>query len=466
MASWVLSEFGLWLIAAVAAAAAVVASRLDVPRATRALGWSAALAFAAGTLVWMFADTYSYYFGQKENALRLSYWGSYREHEMWKDIIAAFRHKHPDIPVRQEYITDEYDSKIHRLLIANDAPDVILFQDEPFPQFASTGGFERLDAYCERPGLEVNLERDYWKTAVDSFRHEGKTYAIPVWGGNCLVIYSRDAFRTAGVPEPADDWTTDEFLAACQALTADTDGDGRLDRFGFRIPGWVYWLPFHYAFGATYLDPTRTRWTLSGKEAEASFGFWQGLRHTHHVAPHRDELIEGGNVPFMTGRLGMFVSGPWAMPTLNEAAVDYDVAHIPRGPGGQGTRVTWDGLVMASGSRKKDWAWTFIHFTTSLEAQEIVARYQRSVPALKAAQKAFVEANPKVHAERFIEAFAYSRIQPITRYWHQMGREVGTQVDLMLDNKQTADETLRNLAANEQLRKCFTMPETTGTQHR
>jgi len=460
--SWLLTEFGLWLLAAASLLVAVALSRLDARRAAAALGWVAFAAFAAGALTWMLRDTYAHHYAHKEHALRLSYWGSYREHEMWKEIVAAFRRRHPDIPVKQEYITDRYEGKIQQLLLADDAPDVMLFQDEPFPRFVASGKFEPLDGHCTTPGLEIHLDRDYWHTAVRSFRHDGQAYGIPIWGGQCMVIYNRAAFRQAGVPEPPERWTVDDFLATCRTIAADTDGDGRLDRYGFLIPGWVYWLPFHYAFGATYLDPTRTRWTLWGPEAEASYTFWRDLRHRYHVSPHRDELTEGGTVAFMTGRVAMFVSGPWAMPPLNEAGVDYDVAHIPSGPGGHGTRVTWDALMMFAGSKKRAWAWRFIHFATSLPAQQIVARFQRSVPALKAAGPAFVGQNPKVHAQRFIDAFDYARIQPITVHWSLMGREVGSALDLMLDNKHSPSKTLHDIAASRHLRECFTMPDTAG----
>ena len=202
MVSWLLSEFGIWLVTAVAAAAAFVAARLDLRRATRALLWAAGGTFLAGALVWMFRDTYGHYVADKAACLRVSYWGSYREHEMWEEIIDAFEKQYPDIPVKREYITDRYQETIDRLILADDAPDVMLFQDEPFPNFAAKGGFEALDGYCARPGLEIRLERDYWETAVPSFRYQGKTYGIPVWGGECLVIYNRATFREAGVAEP------------------------------------------------------------------------------------------------------------------------------------------------------------------------------------------------------------------------------------------------------------------------
>lgn len=459
MPQWLSPELALWLLAGMLAAGAALAARLDVARASRALGFTAFGAFATGALVWMFTDTWAYYFAQKEACLRISYWGSYREHEMWKEIVAAFQQRYPEIPLKREYITDRYEEKIQQLLLSGDAPDVMLFQDEPLPRFVTSGKFLALDDLCRTPGLEINLDRDYWDTAVESFRLRGTTYGIPIWGGDCLIIYNREAFRTAGLPEPPERWTIEEFLDTCKKLTADTDGDGRLDRFGFDIPGWVYWLPFHYAFGAEYLDPSRKRWVLWGPEAEASYQFWQDLRYKFHVAPHRAELTEGGNVAFMTGRVAMFVSGPWAMPPLNEAHVDFDIADIPSGPGGHGTRVTWDALVMFTGSQKKDWAWKFIHFATSLPAQEIVAKFQRSVPALKAAKDAFIAGNPRVRAKRFIDALAYARFQPITEHWMLMSREINSETDLMLDNRQSAAETLRRLARNPHLAKCFQMPK-------
>ncbi len=452
-------ELILWAVAALCAAGAGLSARFELDRTCRVLGATGLAAFALGGFVWLFGDTYAYYFGEKEDQLRLSYWGSYREHEMWAKIVEAFQERYPDIKVKREYITDRYEAKIQQLLVAADAPDVILFQDEPMPRFIDTGKFECLDDWCNTPGLEIRLKDDYWDTAVWSFQKGGKAYGIPIWGGDCLVIYNKAVFREAGVDDPERDWTFADFLAKCQDLTADVDKDGRTDRYGFLVPGWLYWLPFHYGFGATYLDPTRTKWTLWGHDALESFTFWQDLRHTYHVAPRRDELTESGSTAFMTGRVAMFISGPWAMPPLNEAKVDYDVAHIPIGPRGRGTRVTWDSLAMFSGSQKKDQAWKFIHFATSLPAQEIVASFQRSVPALKSAQAAYVNQNPKVHAGRFIEAFKYARLQPITVNWALMSREITSETDLLLDNRQTPKQTLRNLAANPHLSRIFQMPQ-------
>lgn len=448
----------LWLLSAAAGVAAWLAGRREAGALARPMGWGAFVLFGTGAGFWMFSDTFAYYYAAKESALRFSYWGSYREHQMWEEIIEAFGRRHPGIGVKREYITGRYTDKIQKLLLAGEAPDVMMFADEHFPRFVPSGKLEPLDVYCRLPDRALDLEKDFFRTSVPHFQAEGRAYGIPVFGGNCLILYNREAFREAGVPEPPERWTIDEFLATCRRLTADTDGDGRIDRYAFLVPGWVYWMPFHFAFGGRYLDPTRRHWRLVGPEAEASFAFWQDLRHRHRVAPRRDELGETGGVAFMTGRVAMQVNGPWAMPPLNEAGVSYDVAHTPSGPGGRATRVSWDGLVMSSASRKKDQAWRFIHFALALEAQEIVARYQRSVPARKAAGQAFVDANPEVRAGRFIEALDYSRIQPITPSWSLMSREVSGETDLMLDGRQSPRQTLMDLAANAHLSERFIMP--------
>ncbi len=452
------SEWVLWLLAAVAGGTAWLVGRSGADGMARPMGWGSFILFTMGAGFWMFSDTYAYYYAEKESALRFSYWGSYREHQMWGEIIQAFRQRYPEIGVKREYITDRYSEKIQQLLLADEAPDVMMFQDEPFPRFVSSGKFEALDAYCRQPDRPLDLENHFFKTSVLHFQVDGRTYGIPVFGGNCLILYNRDAFREAGLPEPPDRWTMDEFLATCRRITADTNADGRMDRYAFLVPSWVYWMPFHFAYGGRYLDRTRRYWRLWGPEAETSFAFWQDLRHRHHVAPHRDELGETGGVAFMTGRVAMQVNGPWAMPPLNAAGVSYDVAHTPSGPGGRATRVTWDALVMFSGSRKKDQAWKFIHFALGLEAQEIVARYQRSIPALKAAGQAFIDANPEVRAGRFIEALEYSRFQPITVDWALMSREVASETDLMLDDRQTPRQTLLDLVRNVHLSERFIMP--------
>jgi multiple sugar transport system substrate-binding protein len=397
-----------------------------------------------------------------EDRLRVCFWGAFEEWEMWQRIGEAFERRHPAIRVKLEYYPGaQYADKVRVMLASGKPTDVILFQDEPFPPFCEFGKFEDLTPYLAREGGAPDLDRDYWPTAVASFRWRGRTYGIPVWGGDNLIYINKDQFDRLGAPYPEPDWTVDDFLRTCQALTRDVEGDGRIDYYGFTPPYWLYWLPFLHAFGARVLEAdgpfpieaARARWALVGAEAVAAARFAQDLVWKHHVAPREGEAGQvGQNVLFLTGRVAMFTSGPWEMPFLNRTDLRWDVVHVPRGPGGRGTRVTWDALVMAADSTRKDQAWTFIRFAAGREAQEIVARTQRSVPALVAVKDLFVEARPnrEVHVERFIEGMAYARMQPITDQWEKMATPVSQEFGMLLrDPALTPEEVLERLAKRQ-----------------
>ena len=123
---------------------------------------------------WLFADTARYYgIGKEAAPLRISFWGDVNPYQMWQEMLASFREAHPDIEVRAEYITDRYAAKIQQLIVAGAAPDVMAFQDEPFPNYVNAGQFEDLTDYLDTPGYAIDLD-DFIPSAVTSFgRFEG-----------------------------------------------------------------------------------------------------------------------------------------------------------------------------------------------------------------------------------------------------------------------------------------------------
>jgi len=210
--------------------------------------------------------------------ITLSFWGSYEEWGLWKEIVDAFHAKNPDVWVKMNYIPDAYDDKIRLLLAADSAPDVMLIQDEPLPAYASYGKFADLTDWVHSSDFPVDWNTAFWPTVTESFTYKDRVMGLPIWGGNVLVIYNRKMFRDMGVAPPTDDWTFDEFIAKARELTRDTNGDGEIDTFGFSLPVWIYFLPWTWGFGVDYLDASRSDWAFTGPEAIAATAFYQGLR--------------------------------------------------------------------------------------------------------------------------------------------------------------------------------------------
>lgn len=437
----------------------------------------------AGVGYWLFSDTVKFYLGSgKDKPLRVSFAATSEEFEVWKQMLDAFREKYPDIPVKCEFIPARYEQKVQQLMVADDAADVILYQDEPFFQMVESGKFEDLMPYMLQSNHTgdgakdlSDLKKRYWDTAMESFgRYEGegdqqqwRQYAVPVWSGCNLIFYNKAAFGLAAIrvqhhdgPEAIrelpdgswllDDerWTISDFVRVCQRLTIDTDGDGKPNQYGTTLPPWIYWQTMHWTIGAHLLTPDKKHTLAYGPACEASYQLYHDLRWKYAVVPTPADLgTMTERTGFFTGLASMITDGPWAMPFCNAVAEEglaYGLIHLPRNDetGYRATRVTWDGLAMYTGSKKKQEAWLLIEYLSSEASQRAIARLQRAVPAKRPpddvierailrgeptdadnryAAVLFTTINPAVDSRKFIQAtLEYGRLQPITEHWDVM----------------------------------------------
>jgi len=365
-------------------------------------------------------------------SVSFSFWGTFAELATWRRVAAAFEAAHPGTAVRLEWWPERYHGKSQRALASGAPPDVMLLQDEPFRRFCAAGRVRDLTPLAAANPLFAADRFD--TTAVESFRYRGRRYGMPVFGGPIVVFYNKDLFDLAGVPYPPDDWTWDEFLDTCRRLTRDTDGDGETDTFGVNIvKWWVFWLPWVWSSGGSLMDEARTRCVLDTPEAVRGLTFYRDLKWKHHVAPQPGEFHQmGQDMMFLTDRVAMLLTGAYKMPLLRNTAKRWDVAHMPVGPAGRVTRVTWDCLAIPTDAARPDAAWAFIRFVTGPEGQQILARAGRSLPARIASQADFVRPETPQREEVFVEALRYARMQPLNEHWQAMHQIVFKDSDRML----------------------------------
>ncbi len=153
---------------------------------------------------WLFADTVRHYgVGEAPSPeIRFSYWGGVDDHAMWGRITSAFEARHPGLRVRREWLPlSGYATKIDQQLVAGTAPDVILFQDEPFPRYA-VDQFADLDAFLTDDPESRSRLADCWPTAERSFEAGGVLRGVPIMGG-CVLIYCNIGRSSAPVASTA-----------------------------------------------------------------------------------------------------------------------------------------------------------------------------------------------------------------------------------------------------------------------
>ncbi len=419
---------------------------------------------------WLFADTAAHYWDRSrpDRIIRFAHYGGYQDYETWKQVIRAFESEHPQITVKQEYIPGygtEYDNKLRRQLLAGVAADVFMVQDESFPHYAQNS----LTNLSQLIGQEADADvrSVLHPTATESFMHDGALHALPLFGGNLLIYVNLRCLEKAMGARHAvplrDDWTTDEFRQLCRRLTCDFDGDGRADQYGLWHPWWGYYLPFLWSSGAQVLDESRTEWRLTGQAAHDALQLYRDLLLVDKVCPAPGELGQmRQDIAFLSGKVAMVINGPWFIPLLEESELrdDYYVMHIPTGPAGRFTRVTWDGMAVNRhiSERRQENAILFVLFATSKTAQDIFAKSRRVIPARSESRVAFSSTETANGIHKFVTSFDYLRVQPITEHWKIMDRAIKRHLQKLLGNQVTTAEFLTALKQDRDISSNFVVP--------
>lgn len=278
---------------------------------------------------------------------------------IYEPLFARFRAEHPEIHLTVLHITGNYEDKVKVMFAGNVAPDVIFMYPTALPAWVDLGALLPLEGLLGHDGT-----RGYFKPMIDAFTRDGGLFGLPKDASAPVLYYNVDLFERCGVAMPTASWTWDDLLAAAKALTRDTDGDGRIDRWGLNVP---LWQMFVWAYGGQVLDAAGRHCVLDSPQAIAGLTFWAELRHKHGVTP----TPEAGNdlnalQMFSLQRVAMDLQMyPAVSVYRQQAGFTWDIAAAPSGPAGRVTEVQGSALAVTSQSRNRRAAFTFAHWMTT-----------------------------------------------------------------------------------------------------
>lgn len=376
--------------------------------------------------------------------------GDPAELKAYQTIVDAFEAQNSDIDVELIHVPSQgdYRKRLGADLAAGTAADVVLLNYRRVAPFAANGGLVSLNPYLAASDT-VNRSAFYPETLA-AFTWKDNTWCLPQNLSSLVVYYNRDLFKAAGAPEPAADWTWDDFLTTAQALTRDTDGDGAIDQYGLGTEvSFLRLAPFVWQNGGEIVDnPNRPSvLTLDMPESYAAFQWFVDLQTKHHVVPDAvAEEAQDSESRFLNGTTAMFLQSRRIVPTLREsAAFDWDVAPLPRGKQAA-TVLHSDGYCMTSTTKNADAAWRLIEFANSPEGQTIVAGTGRTVPSIKsvAESPAFLDPNTKpAHAQVWLDALPYLHNMPIAATWMDVESIVDSELERAYYGQATVDEAIQ-----------------------
>lgn len=195
-------------------------------------------------------------------------------------LIEMFKERHPFVNVK--LIAVSYSADFLRQKIA-DLPfptDIVLMSDGYFR-------YRHQDEFMPLP-VAAEGESAIAEKLLQPFRKGNLVYGLPLTFSPVFMVYNRDLFRSRKLPLPKPDWTIEEFVKSAQALTADTNGDGIVDRFGYGLSTALSrWVTIMLKQGFDFRDWTRKK-ILSAEEKiplVEALKLMQDLIHRHRVTP-------------------------------------------------------------------------------------------------------------------------------------------------------------------------------------
>ena len=380
--------------------------------------------------------------------------GDPAELDAYQSLAAAFEEAHPEIDLELIHIpsTSDYRARLGVDFAAGDPADVVLINYRRYAPFAAMGALEPLAPYLRRS--DVISESDFFSVATDPFKWRGQLMCIPQNISSLVVYYNRALFEEAGLPYPADDWSWDDFLAAAQALTLDTDGDGDIDQYGLGTEASIFRLaPFVWGAGGELvvlesgLRPIRL--ALDSRAAREAVEWFVELQTVHGVVPDAlAEMAESSESRFLNGRTAMFLNSRRGTPTARAVeGLDWDVAALPTGVEPAGILHS-DAYCMAAAAEDKDAVWTFIEFANSPAGQAIVAESGRTVPSLidVAASEAFLDPSARpANSQVWLDTVDTLGTVPVMASWVDIEELTGDELERAFYGQAPVDEVIASM---------------------
>ncbi|MEE1802884.1 ABC transporter substrate-binding protein [Streptomyces sp. NPDC101062] len=364
-------------------------------------------------------------------------------------LVREFNRGHPGIRVRPGggVLADAMLQKITAALASGSFPDIAYVFGSDLASVSRSPSVVDLSGTVRSGPVPWD---DYWKPARDAVTVNGRVRAAPALIDSLAVVCNKKLFRDAGLPLPQPGWTWQEFTDTAARLT-----DRRRSVFGTGWPGvgdedtvWRLW-PMVWDLGGEVIAPDGKSigFAKTGVRALETVDTLARARSVYvDPKPGSEQMYQ----VFLSGRMGMVVTGPWQLPDIREAEIEYHVVPLPsysRRPMTISGPDTW--TVFDNGSARVRAARTFL---TWLMQPDQDVRWDIQAGSLPLSRPtAALPAWRKQDAETeglsvFTRALDSARVRPAHPAYPQISQALGQAIAAVLLGRSTPAEALRRCA--------------------
>ncbi len=313
------------------------------------------------------------------------------EDKALRDIVAKYEEQSDNTV--QLNVVPEFDTTLQAALAAGDPPDVFFVTDLRLPDLVDAGALQPAEG-------KIEGEDDFYPSLKDAFTYEGQFWAPPKDFSTLALQYNVPMLEEAGV-EPPTNW--DELAAAAEELTT----DGRVGLvLGAEYPRWG---AFMFQAGGAVTNDDFTEMTVDSPEVKTALEYLTEL-HEQGYAATQSELDAGWpGEAFGQEKAAMTIEGNWMVGAMNNdfPDVEWAVAELPAGPGGEGTFAFTVAYGVAANAANPDASFDLVNY---LVGEEAMLEYTTAFPVMPSRQSLaddWLEANPDL--EPFLAGGEYAR---------------------------------------------------------
>ncbi|WP_436531018.1 ABC transporter substrate-binding protein [Actinoplanes sp. HUAS TT8] len=380
--------------------------------------------------------------------VEITWWtGQSEEAEKVAENLAAEYHTaHPNVTVKTSSgapTTDDLLTKLSAGFTGGTYPDVSYAYGSWAGELGASGKTQDLTAFVQDPAFKwAEIPEAARLTATTG----GKVIGVPALVDNLALLYNKPLFDKAGLAYPTDQWSWEDFRNAAKKLT-----DPATNTYGtaYSVSGsedttWHLW-PLLWQNGGKILDGNKPAFN-----SEAGVKALETLRQmaVDDKSMYLDQTDERYWRLFNSGRIGMMISGPWALLELKEAKLSYGVADLP-GVNGDHQTVSGPDLWVLFDHGDANRAGASRDFISWLTSSAVDAKWNLAVGnlPLRTTESTTPEFTNYVKeypgGDKFFANLANAKqARPTVPGYEEMSRNVGDAIASVLQGKSTPKQAL------------------------
>ncbi|MCB5269742.1 MAG: ABC transporter substrate-binding protein [Candidatus Cloacimonetes bacterium] len=305
--------------------------------------------------------------------------------------------------------------------------------------------------FAEDPDFSEEDLLDIYPVFRESNTFNGTMYSFPFNKSVRAYFYNKDEFYRAGLDPDHFPQTWQEFREYNKLLTRDTDGDGKIDRWGtnFNVNEWQFVNLLHQA-GGRIIDETGKPILNSAAGVEALNFILDMMFKDKSVYLVRE--YEGQN-DFMAGIVSMYEGSSVSITHMRQQPINFNIGFAPlptyktRQSAVSGANI----VIFRSGDRKRERAaWEFIKWFTAKEQTAYWSVKTSYMPVRRSAMesdvvKDFLTKYP--HYQGIYSQLEEAVYEPQSSAWFKARPELKSFLERAMRGDLTAQETVDGAAA-------------------